>query len=243
MKTTSNWVFGVVIVLALSLSACAPRIAVSPSLWSQQGVRVGVATVVHPEAAAHKVGAQGLLDLAINAAIASELKAHLETVRLDEFDAIRDRFAGELQSRGLQAKLIPSRIDLTPYEQFVTPAGATAEFFEKNLKTLAEKESIDLLVLLSVTRFGTIRSYYGFVPLGPPQGLCQASGRLIDLRTNQLMWRTFASEKDSMVPAEGTWDQPPDYRNLTDAIKKAITNAQSFLFNDFFAETPAAQKK
>jgi hypothetical protein len=115
-------------------------------------------------------------------------------------------------------------------------AGASGEFFDKDLRTLAEKESIDLLLLLSVNRFGTIRSYYGFVPLGSPQGLCQDSGRLIDLRTNQLMWRTTAAEKDSMVPAAGAWDQPPDYPNLTAAIQNAIANAQSFLFNDFFTE-------
>lgn len=245
MKTKSNRILGAVVLFAAGLlSACAqPRMAVSPSLWNQKEARMGVAIVVHPEAAAHKVGAQGLLDMAINSAMASDLKTHLLTLKLDEFDTVRDRFSAELLKRGLQAKIVPSPINLETYGKFSKPTGETDEFFNKDLRTLAGKESIDILVLISVDGFGTIRSYYGFIPLGAPQGFCQVSGRLIDLRSNQLMWRTTAVEKESMVPVEGPWDQPPNYPNLTAAIKKAIANAQEFLIKDFFREGQVAQRR
>jgi hypothetical protein len=235
MKTTLNGMAAVGLFAVVLLSACAPtRMAVGPSLWNQKEAHVGVAIVAYPESAAHKVGAQGLLDIAINTGLASELKAHLLTLKPDEFDAIRDRFTAELRTRGLQAKAVLSPVNLDTYGKFAKPAGGSGEFFEKDLKTLAETESVDLLVLLSVTRFGTIRSYYGFIPLGAPQGFCQTSGQLIDLRSNQLIWRTTEPEHESMVGTDGPWDQAPHYPNLTTAIKRAVVNAQEFLFKDFF---------
>ena len=225
------------------LSACTPaRIAVNPTLWQQKTARVGVAVVKYPEPAAYKIGAQGLLDIAINAALAADLKAHLLTLKPDGFDTTRANFSSELQRRGLQARVVDTPIDLEKYEEFEKPDGATGDYFDKDLKPLAGKETIDFLVLLSVNGFGTIRSYYGFIPLGAPQGYCRVSGRMIDLHSNQLMWRTTETEEDAMVTSLSPWDQEPNYPNLTLAINKAVTNAQEFLYRDFFGETQVARK-
>ena len=58
------------------------------------------------------------------------------------------------------------------------------------------------------------------------------------------MWRTMlVAQPESTVPVEGSWDQAPDYPNLTAAVKKAIANAREFLFKDFFGEEQVAQKR
>lgn len=233
----------IVSLFAAILSACAStKMAVNPSFWNQKEARVGVAIASYPETAAHKGGAQGLLDMAINNALASDLQTHLKTLTADEFDTVRDQFVTEFQARGFRAKVVPAPINLEAYEKFTKPTGSSDAFFHKDLKPLSTQESVDFLVLLSIERFGTLRNYYGFVPTGAPQGLLQSSGRLIDLRNNQVMWFTIAEEHESVVSVEGPWDQVPDYPNLTAAIKKSIPNAQRFLLKDFLDEPKEARK-
>lgn len=234
----------VVSVVVLSLAACAkPSVEMDPSLWSHKEYRIGVALIKHPDAAAHKAGAQGLLDMAINSAMAADLKTRMKTMKLDEFDTVRELFAAELQKRGMQAKIVETVIDPEQFAAFEAPSNVPKLYFDRNLKGLAEKESLDLIALLSVEGYGTLRKYYGFIPLGKPMGFCMASGQLVDLRTNELMWRSTASEEQSTVEVTGEWDQPPAYPELTDAVKKAIENSRAYIMQAFFGTTTAAEPR
>lgn len=230
---------------ALLGSACAPsRITVKPEFWQDRQSRIGVALAPRAEAGAHKVGAQGLLDMAINAGMASELKAHLNTVDVSEFDRIRDRFAQELGKRGMNVVVLPLNVDPTKYPEWGEDPPKIENLYERNLAALRTEQKLDAIVLLQVRRYGTIRSYYGFIPLGAPAGFFEAKGQMIDLKTNALLWQTQTTEQQATVPAVGEWDQPPSYPNLTAALRTAIGNGNEFLWKEFFvpdapAQTPA----
>jgi hypothetical protein len=59
---------------------------VDAGFWSQKQTRVGVARVAAPSAAAFKEGPQGLLDVAINGSMASDLERHLATLAPEMFE-------------------------------------------------------------------------------------------------------------------------------------------------------------
>lgn len=233
--------FVLLLILATALlSACAPsQIPLSPSFWTQKDFRVGVASMVHPKPGAHRLGPQGLIDLMITAGTTSSLEDHVAKFEIDDSNNVLEIFATEMQNRGFQTQVLTSQIDFRIYERFVKPSSATSgEFFQRNLYPLAVSEAVDVLLLFYVDGHGSLRNYYGFLPLAPPQGYFQVSGWLIDLRSNQLLWRKRMSQEQSVVPVEGEWDQPPDYPNLKAAIKKASSNAWETLLKDFFGQVP-----
>jgi hypothetical protein len=236
--------------VALLASACATqRIPVKPDFWQDRQARVGVALTTRPEVAAHKVGAQGLLDMAINAGMAADLKAHLLTVDVSAFDRVRDRFVEELRKRGMIAVALPGYLDPAKYPERPADAPKVENAYERDLSTLRAEQKLDAVVLLQVRRFGTIRSYYGFVPLNAPSGFFEAMGQMVDLRTGGLTWQTVMPEQASSVPSDGDWDQPPSYPNLSAALRAAVAKGDDFLWREFFfpegvpatPATPAAQ--
>jgi hypothetical protein len=225
---------------ALFTSACAPaRLTIKPEFWQDRQARIGVALTPHPEAGAHKVGAQGLLDMAINAGMASELKSHLQTVDVSEFDRIRERFVQELGKRGLNAVALPGYLDPAAYPARGEDAPEVENAYDRNLAALRTAQKLDAVVLLQVRRYGTIRSYYGFIPLGAPAGFFEVQGQMVDLRTGTLLWQTVIPENKASVPATGEWDQPPAYPNLTAALRAAMGSGSEFLWKEFFTADPA----
>jgi len=72
--------------LLLLLSACATvnqTVPLKNEFWSQTDRTVTVALAKLPDTQAHKAGAQGLLDIAINEAMADELTKALKTITLN----------------------------------------------------------------------------------------------------------------------------------------------------------------
>ena len=122
-------------------------------------------------------------------------------------------------------------IDQTKLEKYKTDAAG--KFTKVDFKPIAAKYGINQLVLLTIDRIGTIRPYYGFIPLGSPAGLCQANGQLINLGNNELLWLYTMSDKESQIPVDGEWNQSPDYPNVDKAVQKAIKNAITVIRNDF----------
>lgn len=224
---------------ALFTSACAPsRLTVKPEFWHERQARIGVALTRHPDAGAHKAGAQGLLDMAINAGMAADLKSHLKKLDVSEFDRIRERFVQELGKRGMNAVALPGYLDPSTYPARGEDAPQIENAYDRDLAALRAEHKLDAVVLLQVRRYGTLRSYYGFIPLGAPQGFCEVKGQMVDLKTGAMLWQTQVPENQATVPASGEWDQPPDYPNLTVALRAAMANGNEFLQKEFFNAEP-----
>lgn len=231
MKQRPSFLPAILIVLVL-LAGCEKTIPLQGSFWQKKDAKIGV-VVKHTEAYAYRDGGgEGLLDMAINEAMAAELKTHLRQIDLSGFDLVLDRFARKLREQGFTVKRFDEKINFDKFPKF---EGSGDNRLDRDLRGLAEKDELDLLLLLSVERLGTIRPYWGFIPLGPPKALVQAKRRLVNLRTNELMWQTRIKEDDSRVAVEGDWDQPPRYPNLTRAVQKAIDQATQHLERAFFA--------
>ena len=60
-------------------------------------------------------------------------------------------------------------------------------------------------------------------------GLPQAH---VHCRTLTAKWRHLVEVK---IPAQGQWDQPPTYPNVSSAVKEAITASREEVMNSFFS--------
>jgi hypothetical protein len=225
--------------LIMGLIGCAPaRMSVKPSFWKETQLKVGVATMPAPKLAAYHAGSEGLLDAAINSAMAGSLEAHLQSLDTSKFATVADQYVEKLNERGLSARRLAKTVNPLTMQPFTEQS--SSEFAERDMRPLAEKEGIDMLILLSLQQCGTTRDYYGFIPLGPPKALCVSKGEMIDLKTNQITWRAYPESKEATLPVEGEWDQAPDYRNVTRAVDRAMAQAQVFLVEDFFKTSQLA---
>lgn len=222
--------------LVVLAAGCAPtRIALKPSFWEGAPRKIGLAVTPPPPLMALRAGGEGLLDMAINSAAAGSLEAHLQTLAAPRLEDVAGQYVEKLAARGAEARRLAEPIQLEALPPF--RANSSGEFAERDLRPLGKREGIDTLILLRVQQCGTLRNYYGFIPLDAPKGFCMCRGEMIDLKTNEVIWRALPSAEDAAVEVSGEWDQPPDFANLSAAVAKAIRQAEQFLLTDFFGAT------
>lgn len=194
-----------------------------------------------PVAGAYKAGGQGLLDVAISAAMAKGLEAHLQQVDVNpEFGELTTDFVQTLRAQGFSAKVVPEPLDsLQEFVHTVSADSASAKYLKQDVRFLAPKEDIDLLILLSIEQYGTIRKYYGFIPLGAPKAICILKGQMIDLQTNELRWVSIVPTQQATMSVNGEWDLPPDYPTVTAAIKGVFQRSGKYIEDEFFKTSTA----
>jgi hypothetical protein len=109
-------------------------------------------------------------------------------------------------------------------------------FATRDFTSLKAKYGIDQLVVLEVQAAGTIRSYYGFIPTGAPQGYFSCRGSLIDLSNNKLLWTAVGVQS---VPIDTPWDQPSEsYPNVTTAFYRALEGAKTMMVENLLSSAP-----
>jgi len=221
----------------LMLSACVtvtPNFAAKPEFWNDKNKIVGVAIEQPPKPTAFKAGSQGLLDVAINQANASELETHLNGLDVSKISDLADRVVTHLRQKGFMVKRIKDPIQtdgLAKLDNKDEGSQSQVILADRDFRPLKEKHGVDKMVLISVVRIGTIRNYYGFIPLGEPTGLCHLAGKVVNLSNNQLEWSQVVTQ--TTPNADGSWDVPPNYPGLTKAVYTAFDQSRDMLFNQF----------
>ena len=208
------------------LTGCAVQgpVALDKSYWSNKPESAAVVVAKLPNVQSHKQGSQGLLDMAINNAMAGPLDKHLATLKIDEFREAGQVVAKHFSSQGVPTKFIEEPLDLTTVPKVKKKVkGAT----DLDYASLKQKYGVDHLVVLTVPAAGTIRSYYGFVPLGKPQGYFLCNGTLVDLKDNHIYWLATGTKT---VVVEEPWDQESEaYPHVTSAFYRAMEGAKTDL--------------
>jgi len=224
--------FAVAAFLSL-LNACAtvPRpTAVAPEFWQQPVKKVAISVQPLPKPASYKMGAQGLLDMAINNAIANGWDTHVESLVFEPYQELADELASKIKARGFLTEVIP--VDLVKLKKYEpTPDQEKKPMFEWDLTPLG-RVGREYLLLVKVDSVGTARDYYGFVPLSAPRGYLQGYATLIDVRSNEVIWwKSLLVNKG----VNGDWDQPPAYSNLSQAIDQAVEQSRQDVVTSLFS--------
>jgi hypothetical protein len=224
-------------VVSALIAACATppasTIVLPSSFWQEKAGKIGVVMVELPKGAVHMVGPQDALDRAIANAADAPLRSYLERVRPGEFQQITEAFSARLRAQGYTVSVVAEPMELGQYDRL--RAKDAAKLADRDVTQILGKYGVDRLLLLSVDRFGAFRDYFVFVPTAAPLAMFQVRGELIDLTNNQILWRASTAQKQNLVAIEGNWDQPPDYPNLTQAIRRAEHDAVVYLQNAFFS--------
>jgi hypothetical protein len=195
------------------------------SKWEAQDSKAKkIAILINPlpEPNTHKIGAQGLLDIAINNSNAAELTAHLKTLDITEFLAIKNQLGEKVSQNGAEPILLASDYSLPKLPEFEKEGNYT----KVDYQSLKETLGADQLILINVSRVGTIRSYYGFIPTTAPQGVFTGTAQLIDLSSNQIYWHHPVNVQK---PAAQEWNEAPTYPGLTNAMYQALDQGRVLL--------------
>lgn len=220
--------------LILLVGCSSTRIPVKNDFWGNQNKKIGIIFSESPEPNAYKAGSQGLLDMAINEAMSSNLETHLKTIKTDQFSGIGNIFKENFAKKGINdVVVIEDTIKFDDLYYYTRNVGKKP--VKKSFSSLKDKYDVDFLVVFSINRYGTLRNYYSFIPLGAPQALFQVNGMMVNLLTNEYEWYLEMDEKESTLKIDGEWDEEPDFPNLTEALYSAMDQSQSFLTSHFFS--------
>jgi len=233
VKLTKLFIF---VLSLLTLSSCAtitPNFSVKQDFWNDKTKVIGVAIGDMPNPTTHKSGSQGLLDMAINNANAGDLETHLNSLDVSKINNVADKITAYLKGKGLRVKRISERVDIESLKEVEAQNDDAKKVYygSRDYSPLKNKYGIDKIVLINIVRIGTIRNYYGFIPLGAPKGLSHLGGYIINLDTNQLEWKQ--SVVQTAPNAGGEWDTPPNFDGLTDSMYTAFNQSRNMLFNYF----------
>jgi len=221
------------LMLVSLLAGCAAvnqPVSVKEAFWTQSDRTIGVAISKLPEAQAHKIGQQGLLDMAINEGMAGEISKYLKKVDVTVYGQARGEFAKRLTARGLKVTEVNKAIDVVTLADFMTDDKSHA-YATKDYRPLKKELGVDRLLMLVVQAVGTQRSYYGFIPTSAPIAMLSARGEIVDLTTNEVLWRQNTM---NTVGVDDPWDQPPYFPNVDVAVKKVLISARRSMFDSLF---------
>lgn len=225
----------VALVLGASiLAGCATvqkPIPATRALFDNKDRAVAIAIEKMPEPGQVMLGNQGLLDIVINRANAKAIVDRLQKQDFTAVSGLPESFRKGLESRQITVVMIEEPIDTENMPKFTEGSGDGIAL--RDYRTLAKKYNADKLLLVTARSLGTVRSYYGFLPLGAPQGYVALTGQMINLSTNRLEWY---EKVDTYAGAKGEWDQAPEYENLMRAVDESTRAAASKLRGAFFME-------
>lgn len=215
-----------VLMLMVFLTGCAvePQAVQLPaSFWQQHNIPVKVATTPPPKARLYQQGSEGILDIAINAAVTNKFNRYLKSYRSNGLIVTAQKFINRLQQHGINAV-------------YVGQAKITnKQLNKKDFRFLLQQFGPVRLLLLSINQIGASRYYYGFIPLGKPSAISYVEGRLVDLASQHVLWRDI--EKSSIV-ASANWDQPPNYPSFTRLLRNVSFTSERQLLIQFFSSQP-----
>lgn len=211
--------------------ASVPNIETSEQFWQEKNAKIGIVLDQVPKASAHKMGSQGLLDMAISNAVSGTLETHLNGLEIEtKLNALKEKVAAYLTAQGYSVEVISSTIEIAKLDDFVAPEQTKGVVYaKKDFTKLKTQLNIDKLMVISPTAIGTIRSYYGFIPTSAPTGYAKLNGQIVNLNTNVMEWNQLTEQ--SVPTRDGVWDVPPQYPSLTEAVFASITQSNDALFN------------
>jgi len=243
LKSLGRLIAAVGVLSFLGACTTAVKVPMNNEFWSQTDRSVTVALAKLPDTAAHKVGQQGLLDIAINNAMADDLGKSLKAITLhDSYGQTRSEVVRRLSEKGIKSNVSEKMIDVAALPDF-SGQDTSRAYASKDFRSMkADLGGADSLLLFTVIAVGTQRSYYGFIPTSKPVAMLRARGEIIDLQTNEVLWRDDTS---NIAGIGEPWDQPPEFSNVNIAVQRVISDARNAMIGKLFAgsafPTPAGK--
>lgn len=222
-------------VVAASLTGCATLkpMDLQPEFWQQaNNKKVAVVVFELPKPGNAKVGSQGLLDLAINAAVSNKFDSFVGTMQFEPYSVLAEDIEKEFDQRGFDASVVKVEVKDLPVLEKTPEQKKNPAIFRENLAAVPAFKDKDFVFMVTSNQVGTVRSYYSVVPTSAPQGIYNGVARLVEVKTNEIKWW---KPVNIVKPVSGEWDQPPSYPNVAQAVDQAIEASKKEYKNQFFS--------
>ncbi|PSV35355.1 cytidine deaminase [Photobacterium sp. GB-27] len=213
------------------LSGCVSKKAMDiPSDFWQTGEdkNIAVAFVQPPEMQAHRSGAEGLLDLAINEMVTDSVESHIQSLTHDKFEVGKSKVAKLIENRGSHSVIIPEYYKATD-EHKLPKDELKKGYFDYDVSVVKDKYQATHLLVIQIMAAGTLRDYYGFIPLSKPRGYVNAEVTLVDLGNNKIVMEHRILE-EVLLPEDVDWDDSDNqYPEITKVVNLALERAANRL--------------
>ncbi len=156
------------------------------NFWQQKQTKILVARSPQVTPRLYKQGQQGLVDVVISDAVTSKLSDRLVHYNMSWYPNLQDKFYRQLARRDMRVNYLDESLN---YKNLNYINKDVTRYAERDFASIAPKLGADELLLIRINQVGATRVYYGFVPLSEPVAYCNIQGDLIDLKTNQIIWR------------------------------------------------------
>jgi hypothetical protein len=214
-------------VLLLGGCANAPQLPVPLESASMKTGRIGVAMTAMPKVDTSFPGAGCLLCYAAASVANSKITDQVRTLGYEDLPKLKDEVAELIRKKGGNSVVISEDLALDKLPDYPTKGVSIAS---KDFTGLAQKYSIDKLVVIQVYMVGISRDYSAYFPTGDPKAVVRGRGVLVNLQTNRYEWFApiFAQKA-----ADKEWDEPPKFPGLTNAYYQAIEIARDAYLQPF----------
>jgi hypothetical protein len=217
-------------IAALILGGCAtpqhPVELVKETLTPQSG-KIGIAMGQIPKVDTYFPGVSCLLCLITTSIANAKLTAHAQTLSGEDLLKLKGEISSLLGERGIQAQIIKETIDIQTLPDFKSQETNIAR---KDFTAFRAKYNIDKLIVIAINGLGFVRTYRGHFPTSDPQGVFEGIGYMVDLASNRYEWYWPVSIIKS---AQGEWDEPPQFSNLTNAYFRAMDVGKKIFMQPF----------
>lgn len=216
---------------SLAMASCYGPKPVDPAFVANRQQKVAVITMTAPAASVHHVGSQGLLDLALNQAMATggrrELADYPAQAKLDEAGK---RFAKRLSGYGYKATHLADH----PTYKEINPATAKPTTAKPVPGTGSYLAGYDAAVFLSMPAVGRAKHVYAFIPLSGSNAIAPMQGTMYSTRDQQLLWRSPMPvvNPGNGVDIDGDGKEPL-YRAIDAALKNSSDQVESHFFQGY----------
>lgn len=221
------------ILLSLVIVGCATKpVAMNTNILERPDQRIHVVAAIPPLAGKlYKGGQQGLLDIAINSALASGFSSFLGTIGPDPYENLVQTTMSFLEKQGAQVSRHQTDIYYSDLPKRSKPAKGTLKW---DLSDVIESTDADYILVLNIGGYGASREYYGFIPTSYPKAVVKMEVAMID-RDHVLQW-SHSNNYGTYVGSE--WKQPPDYLNITSALDKTWKMIEGDLLGQLQGQPP-----
>ena len=238
--------------VAVFLGACASLepVPLDPQFWQQQtGKKVEVALMAYPPAETivnekHVYG--GRLQAPIREpkpvrfTEAMRLLYAAQAQDAGEFSSIQDLFVEGLKNNGFIASKVDQPIDQDKIPKF-KGIHAFGTYEERDYREFGKDASADYLMLIELVSYGPACHYID-INSDYTEVRAHAQAELLDVKTNQVLWRTGWSQGDFNKSVDASCSRPEQIPIIMDALKNLLGDAASSLSHDFFTQSRDAPR-
>lgn len=198
---------------------------------NKQEMTIGLVSTPYPEIDTSVPGADCLLCFAVASGIISDITEHVKTLDSD-LDTLNNLMLNKIKNQGFRIKMVSDKFDFNALKS-VEANEKTPQLARYDFKPLASKHNISHLLVLNITSHGIVRNFANYVPTSPPFAAIYGSAYLVDLNKNEYVW--YENIRNTLN-AEGEWDNPPSFPELTNAYYSVLESTKDSLQQAFSFE-------